>query len=623
MRKTQKLMRILSLALVLSLCFGLLATSGLKLTAKAAGTTVEFTASDFAGKGTANTGSEVSVTKGGVTVEANKAYGADSELRIYAPSSGGVSELKISVASGNISKIEITCTKAVGADKQSPDWLEGDGYTASGKVGTWSGSASSVTLSASKQVRATSIVVTLGEGGTVDPVDPPVDPVDPPVDPVDPKTTSIADALKAKDEATVTNVTGVVTFFEVSGGGLNVYIQDAKAENGICVRIDTTEHTYKIGDVIVVEESKRDTYNGLPQLVASATKVKRSDEKIELKTNEVTIDKVTEAMICTYVHITDLEVTKVDDNNGKYANPNVDVKDKNGKTIQIYKAILGETEVKVGDKVDFTGAVGFFVKTDKETGEEVSRTLQLRNTLATEIKVTPGTTEPDPSETPDPSVTPEPSDTPDPTDKPAETKGDTFVLGTEVKDGDKVILVNVANSLAINATTVEGGGKTYLTGTKVNPQSSKITTDNADIVWTVKVVDGGYKLVNAKGETISCTNGLAYGDTDNVWAFEFDGKTLKIKSTTAKGSSGDPKYIEWFEKYSQFSTYYLKNSKGEDNDPALFAMNMYVLDPEATAVKPSGNPGTADNAQLVLAGVVMVMAVAAAAAVVAQRKKSF
>jgi len=47
------------------------------------GADVTFLASDFAGQGTSSTGSEVSVTKDGVTVSSDKAFGHDAALRVY------------------------------------------------------------------------------------------------------------------------------------------------------------------------------------------------------------------------------------------------------------------------------------------------------------------------------------------------------------------------------------------------------------------------------------------------------------------------------------------------------------------------------------------------------------
>ena len=48
-----------------------------------AATVVTFTKADFSGKGTASSGSAVSVTKSGVTVSTNKGYGASESLRCY------------------------------------------------------------------------------------------------------------------------------------------------------------------------------------------------------------------------------------------------------------------------------------------------------------------------------------------------------------------------------------------------------------------------------------------------------------------------------------------------------------------------------------------------------------
>lgn len=44
---------------------------------------VTFLPSDFAGQGTSSTGSEVTVTKDGVTISSNKAFGHDAALRVY------------------------------------------------------------------------------------------------------------------------------------------------------------------------------------------------------------------------------------------------------------------------------------------------------------------------------------------------------------------------------------------------------------------------------------------------------------------------------------------------------------------------------------------------------------
>ncbi len=120
---------------------------------------VTFTGDDFEGQGTANTGSDVSKTKSGVTVSATRAYGAPAntekgypaELRVYGANAkegivGGV--LTIS-ADSKITKIhaEFTDYTKMTFEDQTP-------YNE-----TWS-------ITADKQIRMTKIEVTIeGEGG--------------------------------------------------------------------------------------------------------------------------------------------------------------------------------------------------------------------------------------------------------------------------------------------------------------------------------------------------------------------------------------------------------------------------------------------------------------------------
>ena len=75
---------------------------------------VVFTKDDFAGQGTANTGSEVSATKDGVTFTYSKGYCADESLRCYAHGALSIT------ASSTISKIQFTTTggKTGGLDSE-------------------------------------------------------------------------------------------------------------------------------------------------------------------------------------------------------------------------------------------------------------------------------------------------------------------------------------------------------------------------------------------------------------------------------------------------------------------------------------------------------------------------
>ena len=191
----------------------------------------------------------------------------------------------------------------------------------------------------------------------------------------EPTTVPISTALAGKKDASFT-VKGVVTLVD----GQNYYLQDATG--GICLRLASSTTEIALGDTII-GTGKRDTYNGLPQL-GSGTFQKSSG--LTLQAKPTTIDKLTKTDICTYVSISDLEVTEVYDDNGKYSQPNITVKDANGKTIQLYKAAVekvnGAWAYKVGDKLDVTAAVGN--NYNKTTQKNI---LQLRTTKTTEIKL--------------------------------------------------------------------------------------------------------------------------------------------------------------------------------------------------------------------------------------------
>lgn len=164
------------------------------------------------------------------------------------------------------------------------------------------------------------------------------------------------------------------------------------------------------------------------------------------------------------------------------------------------------------------------------------------------------------------------SDEEPPVDPPV-GEGRAFELTFEVSEGE-YLLVNAASDMAMSNGVITGSnGKNYRAGEAVSPVSGIVTTDNEDLVWTLEATDGGYYIKNADGETLSCaTGGLDFGATDNVWAIEAnDDGTFYISSTTAKGNSGDPKSIEWYAQYNEFSVYYINDTNGD-----LFAFDLYA-----------------------------------------------
>ena len=76
--------------------------------------------------------------------------------------------------------------------------------------------------------------------------------------------------------------------------------------------------------------------------MGSGTFEKSSGLKLTAKTT--TIGVLTTADVCTYVKLTGLEVTDVYDNDGQYSNPNITLKDADGNTIQLYKAVINKVD---------------------------------------------------------------------------------------------------------------------------------------------------------------------------------------------------------------------------------------------------------------------------------------
>ncbi len=197
-----------------------------------------------------------------------------------------------------------------------------------------------------------------------------------------PTAVSIADAL-AGDKGTSFTVKGVVTLVD----GQNIYLQDDTG--AICARLSAFSKEIALGDTLVATGSRTE-YNGTPQL-GNATFVKSSG--LSLSPKKVTIGALTPADICSYVKLSGLEITEIFDNNGQYKTPTVTVTDGTD-TIQLYKAAMsknadGQYAFKVGDKIDVTAAVGYFVKGD-------SAKFQLRTSSESQITLAGGSTTGDP-----------------------------------------------------------------------------------------------------------------------------------------------------------------------------------------------------------------------------------
>ena len=370
-------------------------------------------------------------------------------------------------------------------------------------------------------------------------------------EPPAPEYDTIAEAL-AGAEGTSFTVKGVVTLVDSQ----NIYLQDETG--GICARMSAKPTDISLGDTIIATGS-RAAYKGLPQL-SGATYEKSSG--LPLTAKPTVIGALTNADVCTYVQLTGLEITEVYDKDGTFSTPNITVKDAEGNTIQLYKAVInkvdGAWEYAAGDKIDVTVAVGIN-----------NTTLQLRNTLASEIK---------------PHV---------------EQENHIVTDLSELTAGAKVVIFNPANMQALS----QNYSGYYNQGTPVTNTDGKLAGYGATEIWTVGVnSDGSYTFSTADGKKFSM--GASYTSTplDDVnpnWNIlpAATADCFYIQNTV-RGN-----YLEWYASKSNWSTY------TKISDEALFAQQFYLVVKEESQPAEGGLPEAGDqvviynvNAKGVLAG---------------------
>ena len=159
--------------------------------------------------------------------------------------------------------------------------------------------------------------------------------------------------------------------------------------------------------------------------------------------------------------------------------------------------------------------------------------------------------------------------------EPTEPEDEIYELATALADGNKVVIYNPAFGKALSNEAV---ATNYRAGKDIAPENGMIINPDADIVWNVTEVEGGFELTDAEGHKLSIQagkNNLPLDADDTVWEIQAakDEGNVYVVSTTSVGSSGDHRAIEWYDRYSEFSAYYLS----ETSDETLFAQQLYVL----------------------------------------------
>ena len=335
-----------------------------------------------------------------------------------------------------------------------------------------------------------------------------------PPGPEEPETITIAEALAKPDGTENLAVTGVVTLLD----GKNVYLQDSTG--GICVRMSSNFDDISLGDTII-GTGKRATFNGLPQL-ENSTYEKSSG--LTLTPTVKTIRELTDADICTYVTIQNVQVTEVFDNNGQYSNPNITVKDAGGNTIQLYKAVVeknvdGSWPVAVDDTITITAAVSVY-----------NGTLRLRNTNASEIDL------------------------------------DGTPAGP-IAHGDQVVIYNPAFGKALSG---EYNGY-YNKGTEVSVADGILRGFTTADVWTVSDNGNGTWSFSYNEKNIGMGDdfsSMPLGEKNDQWVLEDAGNGLFYIKNTARNA-----YMEWYAEKGNWSGFEHINEGTE----SLFALAFYKV----------------------------------------------
>jgi hypothetical protein len=370
-------------------------------------------------------------------------------------------------------------------------------------------------------------------------------------EPQEPDLNTIAEALAGEADAPFT-VKGVVTMVD----GKNVYVQDATG--GICLFFDAAPSDIALGDT-VIGSGKRATYRGLPELTGAAYE---KSEGLTLSARSASIGGLTTADVCTYVQLKGLEVTEVYDNNGKYANPNITLKDADGSTIQLYKAVVDKDEtgawtVAAGDTVSVKAAVGIN-----------NTTLQLRNTLASEITKDTG------------------------------VKTGLVTDLADLTDGSYVVIYNPNGKLAMTSETYRDW---YLLGAAATTEDGQVLEPAADQVWKVTVNDDGTYTFTQGSRTVAVwldgtyveltSNGSYNADTDTAWTLEVcnaETSTFYMSSNKLSTSYGKA-YIEVYKKKvnnESVPVFCGYSTSPEKLTEAAYGMQFYLVgEPEEPADK--------------------------------------
>ena len=146
-----------------------------------------------------------------------------------------------------------------------------------------------------------------------------------------------------------------------------------------------------------------------------------------------------------------------------------------------------------------------------------------------------------------------------------------------VADG-KYVIYNPGSGKAMSANAT---GTYYRAGKDVTVTNGKVDNPSADLIWTVSSTDGVYTITTSDGKKLSMNadrNSLPLNEVNDTW---------KVEKATTDGcfylinANRPTYYVEWFAKYTEFTTYTYKAS-----DESVYALQFI---PVSGSDQPSGS----------------------------------
>lgn len=157
----------------------------------------------------------------------------------------------------------------------------------------------------------------------------------------------------------------------------------------------------------------------------------------------------------------------------------------------------------------------------------------------------------------------------------------------------------------------------YNVGVDVTVSDGTVTGYGDTEKWIVTNNDDGTITISQNGQNLAMADSyssLNLGEVNDKWVLEDAGNGLYYVKNTVRGN-----YIEWYDSYSNWSSYGTIGEGKED----LFALQFVALSVEGSGENSGGeesNPGAGDMS---IAGLVVAMMAAATGVVVLTKKKEF